>query len=174
MKLSIQFKRKKDPIRDLEQYFQYINKGFKRQISNLNAEHYYQNSRKQFYAFLNSADKKIKQEEKKFLKQAWVKDIKKGRFLSKRTKTLKHWYNDNSPTVYKIADQGFDKIEKTIETGLEQSKKWVDQKTPEVRKQIRKHYKSLARELGSSMNDYYKSLKKPSFKATLQLTIENQ
>lgn len=172
MKLTIQFKKKKkDPIRDLEQYFQNFSKGFKRQVSNLNVEGYFQTSRKQFYSFLNSAEKRIKKEEKKFLKQAWVKDIKKGKFLSKRANTIKYWYNENTPAMFKKADQGFVKVENSVGNTFIITRDWVGEKAPELGQQIKSNYTLLANRAAKSMKEYKKTLRKSGFKSKKQFQL---
>jgi len=168
MKLTIQFKKKKkDPIRDLEQYFQNFGKDFKQQLSNLNVEGYFQTSRKQFYSFLNSAEKRIKKEEKKFLKQAWVKDIKKGKFLSKRAETIKYWYNDRSPALLKKTDQGFTKVETTVGSTFD----WLGQKAPELGQQIKSNYTMFANRAAKSMKEYKKTIKKSNSRNKLNFQL---
>lgn len=140
MRYQIQIKRKKDPVRDLEKYYKNFRKGFRRQISNLNFDGYFQSGREKFYNFLNSTQKRIKKEEKRFLKKAWVKDIKKGRFLSKRTKSVRYWYRDKSPGFYKWADQKFSKVENAFAYSFNQSKYWVVEKAPDLKEGFQDKY----------------------------------
>ncbi len=170
MKISIRSK-KNDPVRDLEKYYNNIRKGFTRQLSNLHVDEYFQSSRKRFYAFLKSTGKKIRKEEKRFYRLAWVKDIRKGKFISKRSNELKTWYNKQSPDVYKWADKGLNRFENTVEYSYNQTKNWVSEKTPELADNVVKGYRQLGKKASRAISDYKSARRRRKIRTKIQSSL---
>lgn len=171
MKLSIRTK-KNGPVRDLEKYYNNIRKGFSRQLSNLHVDEYFQSSRKRFYAFLKSAGKKIRKEEKRFYRLAWVRDIRKGKFLARRSNELKNWYSKQSPEeVYKWADKGLNRLENTMEHSYNQTKSWVSEKTPELADNVARGYRQLSKKASRILSDYKASRRRSKIRTKIESSL---
>ncbi len=170
MKLSIRSK-KSDPVRDLEKYYNNLRKGFTRQLSNLQIDEYFQSNRKRFYAFLRSTGKKIRKEEKRFYKLAWVRDIRKGKFISKRSNKLKSWYNKQSPEVYKWADKRLNRLEDSMEYTYSHTRSWINEKTPEFADNVAKSYKHLSKKATRAISDYRNARRKRKSRMKIQTSL---